>query len=342
MALTAGGVAAQFTSPNGYLTTEGSSNHDYILFKYDEMRWQQLDDSSIGQAPQLVQRISWRRDGTSANDPAWAARTMDIEVVLSDSVPAAGVSTTQDANYAGNTATVFTMKPVNLPDWTAQPASTPAAFDLVLQLDQPWPYTGLQSFLWEVRTQNNTSAADYGNDFQSMPGSNASGNNGSAVGTGCVATGNSTAMALAARAENQITQYRVGYTVTNAPANQPAFVNIDFSNSNLSVPGLCANIIALPTFLLTAGTTDLNGELTYGLENIPGSINLAGATIFSQALVFDPGQTYGITLSNGRSNTFPTQPSSPTMTSRVYGYRLASGSFRAPSAWTGGIVTRFD
>ena len=58
--------------------------------------------------------------------------------------------------------------------------------------------------------------------------------------------------------------------------------------------------------------------------------------------MFDPGQTYGITLSNGRSNTFPTQPSSPTMTSRVYGYRLASGSFRAPSAWTGGIVTRFD
>jgi hypothetical protein len=27
---------------------------------------------------------------------------------------------------------------------------------------------------------------------------------------------------------------------------------------------------------------------------------------------------------------------------RLYGYQLASGAMRAPSAWTGGIVTRFD
>ncbi|MBK8974452.1 MAG: hypothetical protein IPM29_00855 [Planctomycetes bacterium] len=333
--------AQPFTSPAGYLTLEGSSNHDYILFKYDEMRWQQLDDTSVGIAPTLVQRVSWRRDGTSAPDPTWVARTMDVEVVLSNSVPAAGVSVDFAGNYSGAPTTAFVMKPVNLPDWTQPPATTPAPFDLILQLDVPWVYTGQESFLWEVRTRNNTSGSDYGNDFQSVSGSKQSPNAGAAIGAGCIATGQSAAMALAGRLENQLTRFRLGYDLTNGPASTPAFVNIDAVNSNLSVPGLCATIVAVPTLTVPLGMTDATGAASVGL-NVPQIPGLVGATIYAQGLAIDAGLGYGLALSNGRSNTFPTAPATPVGVTRVYGYRLPAGTMRAPSSWTGGIVTRFD
>ncbi len=340
----AGTATSQFTSPAGYLTTEGSSNHDYILFKYDLMRWQQLDDTSVGQAPMQASRISWRRDGTNTGDATWFARTMDIEVILSESVPAAGVSVNQDANYLnpGAPTTVFTMKPVNLPDWTAQPGTTPAPFDLVLPLDTPWVYTAQNSYLWEVRTRNNTSASDYGNDFQSISGSRPSINSGTNVGTGCVTTGNTAAMTLSARAENQISRFRIDYELSNAPMSTGTFLNLDFVNSNLTIPGLCTTVVAVPTLNLFAGTTDVAGDLQFGLENIPPLPGLAGATVFSQALAIDPNLGLGVALSNGEQNTFPSFTGTPVQTTRVYGYQLTNGSMRAPSAWTGGIVTRFD
>ena len=65
--LLASGIAAQsaITSPAGLLTTEGSSSHDYILWRYDEMTYQQLDETSVGQGPLAFQRIAWRRDGVA-------------------------------------------------------------------------------------------------------------------------------------------------------------------------------------------------------------------------------------------------------------------------------------
>src|SRR5690606_38033876 len=142
-------LSAQFTSPAGYLTTEGSSNHDYILFKYTDLRWQQLDATNLGQ-PAMIQRISWRRDGTSAFNAAWTARTLDIAVYLADSVLPAAISDNYDANYKSPPVNVFVSRPVNLPDWTQPPPSVPAPWDFQIQLDQPWVYTGLEPFLWEL------------------------------------------------------------------------------------------------------------------------------------------------------------------------------------------------
>jgi hypothetical protein len=336
-------LAQGFTSPAGYVTVEGSSNHDYILFKYDDMRWQQLDQTSVGQGLQVVQRVSWRRDGTSGVDPTWAARTMDIQVVLSNAVMPGAVSEDFDANYSGAPTVVFTMKSVNLPDWTQPPASVPAPFDLNLQLDTPWAYTALEPFLWEVRTKNNTSGSDYGNDFQSMSGGTGSSNLGTAIGTGCVATGRTAAMSLGATIKNQFTRFRLAYTLTNGPSSALAVANVDIVNSNLSPPGLCGTLVALPTLAVPLGTTDPAGAASTSIENIPFAANLIGKTIYSQGLAIDLGQPgIPVALSNGRSNVFPTTPATPATVTRVYGYRLTSGSMRAPSVWTGGIIALFD
>jgi len=135
--LISGALAAQgFTSPAGYTTTEGSSNHDYILFKYNDLRWQQLDATSVGQVPFLIQRISWRRDGVTGADPTWIARTIDVGAVLSNSVLPGAISEGYAANYSGTPTNVFISRPVNLPDWTANLGS-PAPFNLSLPLDLP-------------------------------------------------------------------------------------------------------------------------------------------------------------------------------------------------------------
>ncbi|MFO1054061.1 MAG: hypothetical protein U1F36_17735 [Planctomycetota bacterium] len=342
--LTTAALAQGFTSPAGYLTTEGSSNHDYILFKYNDLRWQQLDQTSVGQAPAVVQRISWRRDGTSAADPTWIARTMDVEIVLSDSVMPGAISENYDANYLGTPTVAFASRPVNFPDWTANPGVTPAPWNLNLTLDAPWVYTGVNPFLWEVRTQNNTSASDYGNDFQSVTGSTAASTSGTSIGTGCIPTGRSAAMALAGVAKNQFTRFRLAYTVTNAPPVSGVFLNLDFVNSNLTLPGLCTTLIAAPTISSAIGTSDANGAVPeFSLDNIPFNPALIGSTVFGQALALDFGQpVFPIVLSNGRSLTFPNTPTTPASVTRVYGYRLTATSMRAPSVWTGGIVTLLD
>ena len=122
------------------------------------------------------------------------------------------------------------------------------------------------------------------------------------------------------------------------------FMNIDFVNSNLPVPGLCANVIAVPTISFGVGMSDIAGTVPeLALENIPFNAALIGTTIYSQALAPDFGQpVLPFALSNGRSHTFPSTPATPATATRVYGYRLASGAMRAPSVWTGGIVALFD
>lgn len=339
-------IAAQaFTSPAGYVSTEGSSNHDYILFRYSDLRWQQLDATSVGQAPTAIQRISWRRDGTSPADPTWAARSIDMSVWLSNSVTPGAISENFDANYSGTPVQAFAARTVNLPDWTQPPAAPPAPFDFNLQLDAPWVYLGTEPFLWEVRTTTNTAAADYGNDFQTITGSTGSSNTGTAIGTGCIATGQTTAMSLTATAKNLFTRFRIGYGLLRAPATTPAILFIDGVNSNLPIPGLCTNLIALPTLQLPMGVTDAAGALSsFSIENIPFQQSTVGVTLYSQALAIDAGQTgLPIALSNGRSNTFPATPATPAQVTRVYEYRLTTGgTMRAPSVWTGGIIAQFD
>src|SRR5690606_21434314 len=328
-------LSAQFTSPAGYLTTEGSSNHDYILFKYTDLRWQQLDATNLGQ-PAMIQRISWRRDGTSAFNAAWTARTLDIAVYLADSVLPAAISDNSAVN-------VFVGRPVHLPVWTQPPPQVAAPWDFQIQLDQPWVYTGLAPFLWELQITNNTTGADYGNDFQSTSGSTGTSTSGTTIGTGCVATGQTAAMSLAGTVVNQFVRFRASYTVTRAPANAPALLFLDLAQTNVQLPGLCGTAYVMPTIQIPLGTANASGAVpVFQIDDIP-SQGAVGLVLYSQSAAIDMGQPgLPVTLSNARSHTFPAASGTPNPVTRVYGYRLPAGTMRAPSTWTGGIVTRFD
>ncbi|MEZ5966949.1 MAG: hypothetical protein R3F56_24130 [Planctomycetota bacterium] len=339
----ASAAAAQFTSPSGYLTTEGSSNHDYILFKYTDLTWQQLDETSVGQSPFTIQRISWRRDAVAGLDTTWFARTIDIGVYLADSVLPGAISENYSANYKAPPVNVFVSRAVSLPDWTNPAVSSPAPWDFVIPLDQPWVYLGVDPFLWELRVTNNASASDYGNDFQSVSGSTGLSTSGTVIGTGCVATGQSAAMSLAATFKNQYVRFRTAFNVTRAPVTSPAYLFIDSAQSNIMLPGLCGAVYALPTVQVPLGVSDASGTVPEFDLHLPFAASTVGLTLYSQAAAVDIGQAgLPLALSNGRSNTFPNATTTPAPVTRVYGYRLATGSMRAPSVWTGGIVTRFD
>lgn len=343
-ALLASALAAQaFSSPAGYVLVEGAGVHDYTLFKFSDLRWQQLDDTNVGRRATTVSRIAWRRDATSATNPAWIARTMDLQVVLADSVPAGAASEGFAANYLGAPTTAFLTRPVNLPDWTQPPTTTPAPFDLVLSLDAPWVYTGVHSFLWELQTSKNTALANYGNDFQAIAGVAGPSTPGTVIGSGCTPTGQTSPMSLTCKLTNQVIRFRAGYTVSGAPPRAPSVLSLDLVNSDLRIPGLCERLVAQPTVLIGLGLTDANGGRAFAIENIPFQEGLVGVNLFSQAVSFDPGQPgLKVALSNGRGNVFPATATNPTRVSRVYEYRDASGAMRTPSVWTGGIVTRLD
>jgi hypothetical protein len=210
-------------------------------------------------------------------------------------------------------------------------------------LDQPWVYTGLKPLLWELRITNNASAADYGNDFQTLTGSTSTLNSGTVVGTGCIATGQATAMALTTSVKNQFIRFRIGFGIARAVVSSPVLVMIAGSNSNLPVPGLCTSLIAMPILLVSIGTADATGAITeFAIANIPAA-GLVGGVFFAPALCPDFGQGgIPVALSNGRQSTFPAPAATPARVTRVYGYRLTATSMRAPSVWTGRIVTLLD
>ncbi|MCC6671607.1 MAG: hypothetical protein IT458_11130 [Planctomycetes bacterium] len=338
--------ATPFTSPAGLLTTDGSSNHDYILFKYNKLRWQQLDETSVGQTATVVTKIAWRRDAVLATNAAYAARSIDLTLILSDAVKPVAVSPEFDNNYAGTPTTVFTTKTVNLPDWTQKPAASPANFDFVVTLDTPWPYLGQKPFLWEVRADNNTAAGtNYGNDFHSVTGSTATSNSGVALGTGCVATGQTSAMLLSASLWNHVIRFRMSAGVSRAPATTPVVLFIDAANASLPIPGLCGTLYALPTVQLPLGISSSTGTVsTIQIDNIPYAQSAIGQKLYSQAVALDAGQAnLPVVVSNGRENTFPADPATFAPVTRIYQYQVSpTSALTTPTPWTGGIVTKFE
>jgi hypothetical protein len=341
--------AQEFTSPAGLLTTEGGSNHNYILFARPGMRWQQIDSTSVGTAYTDIKQISWRRDAGAANS-SYVARTIDLSVLMAHS-DVKNVSLNYDNNYLAPATTVFTTKTVNLPDWTAAGSGTgPEPWSIAAPFDTKWSYNGTDHLLWEVRYSSNsavpagTASANYGNDFQETTGVFSTSTSGSLLGTGCVATGRTSTMSLTGTFYNHGSKFRFTQAVSNAPSNAAVFDNLDLSDPNLPLPGLCQPVRAAPTIVsLPLGTSSATGSVSaVTFDNIPYSSGLVGVDLFFQALALDTGLPgIPVALSNGRRYTVPANPSLPAV-ARVYQYPLSSGTLTNSGPWTGGIVAKFD
>lgn len=341
-------LTAQITSPKGYLTTEGSTSHNYMLFAKAEMRWQAIDRSHVGGGTKVLREAAWRRDGTAAANANWIKRTLtawEMNIGLAD------YSKLEVANLDNNflpNSVVQVVKPrtLNVVDINAT-STSPAPWTTVVKFDVPFIYTGKDALVWEVKYSSNTAVQDYSFDFQYVGSSSGySSSSGTTVGTSCTSSGQTTAI-------NQYTtfynhgagnKFRLYRSLYYFAANAPLFMMIDGADANLTVPGLCTKLHALPTITIPLGAADASGRLTGGyIDNIPHVASIVGKDLFFQYFGIDTGQSsVPISLSFAKKITVPADPV-PTQVTRFYHYKNSpTGSTITSGPWYGGIITRFQ
>jgi hypothetical protein len=304
--------AQTVTSPKGLDTTEG--NVSFLHFT-STRRFQSVDNTHAG-STLLVKQLGWRRDGGASGGGANApARTFDLEVKMGH-VSMTKLSREFDKN-TGGAGVVFTKKNVNFPDWTGN-AGSPAPFDFQVPLDSNFLYGGNQALLIDFSFDNLVSTVTTGvsvdRDYIGSTNSTST-----LLGTGC------SGYAHVARLENNgpaLPNYgmRMRVNGTGAPPGANVLLNIDFSDANLPIPGLCANVRALPTISIDLGPSDAGGALLECSISFPYNAAIQGATFVTQFLSLDASQPgLPVRVSNGRQNTMPTN-SNATGHEALYGW----------------------
>ncbi|MCB9868641.1 MAG: hypothetical protein H6836_06425 [Planctomycetes bacterium] len=335
-------ATAQVTSPNGFLSTEGGTNHGYILGNRLGLTWQQID-ASLRNVVFPAQSIAWRRDAVTAANTEFGARTMEVEIFLANS-DLTKITTNHSANYVGTPTNVVTKKTVNAPDWTNPPTTTPAPFNFVVPFDTNYVHGGVWDFLWEVRVTKNSYAGsaftNYPYDFHYVVPSGSfsaapTASNNTKLGTGC--TIGSAAFTHDTILYNHAIKFRLQQSVTAAPANAPIAAYIGLQDLNVPVPGWCERVRTDTTFLLPLGTSDATGSATSTIDNIKYDATLIGFPLYSQTFAPYSGS---VALSNGVKFAAGTDPNYPKV-GRVYSYIVGTGTTTS-GPWTGGIVTRFQ
>jgi hypothetical protein len=318
----AAGAQSPVTSPRGFDTTEGNAsfNHFTPVGSTVGRRFQQIDNTQGG-TPFLIQGIGWRRDGgASGGGSNVPPRTLDLEVTMG-SVNMGVLTRVFDDNYTpGTRQTVFTKKSVNMPDWSGN-AGTPAPFDFTVMLDTPFVYLPPGALVVDFTHENlvyNPPGPTGGSSVdRAYVGATTA--TGAVLGSGCIASTGSGAFSQLMRLENNGPSMpdfgmRMRVSATNAPFSTPVALNIDLSDQNLTIPGLCTTLHAGPVASLMLGVADGAGaipETSISFRYFPQFI---GAQLVTQLAALDPIQP-GIpaVLSNGRIAAFPNDPASASL-----------------------------
>jgi hypothetical protein len=247
-------------------------------------------------------------------------------------------------NYLGAPTVAYTRKPTNLPDWTMRVGSGAVEpWSLRLPLDVAWSYDGVRDLVWEVVWDGSTATGSYTTDRASGSGSVFSSSTGTVIGTGCTATGRTSAFSLTTIGYTHLTNglMRLRVSASNAPSTAPLTLMADAVNSNLTVPGLCATVIALPVLQVALGTSSATGALAALDLHLPWLPALQTTPVYLQAITVDPGQPgLPLALTQGRRQQWPAAPTTPgtaayTYSTDVTGATLGSGPFTAGSAICG-------
>ncbi len=324
-------VAAQgVTSPRGLNSVEGNT----VFYHWQgNRRFQQVDQSQAG-APMLIQSISWRRNGNIAQTPG--ASTLDLQIDMGRGNFGA-LSSLLDNNFiAGTRTTVFNKVAVNFPDWTAN-VPGPAPFDFKVILPVPHVYTGVDALVIDFSHTNSTGTGLLQTDRDFIgPTSPTSG---VLLGTGCVASGNTSAFSHTAGMLNADILptpnfgMRLQLGGSYAPLNAPVIALLDVTNQNLSGV-LCGTLYAGPLVTIPIGmglgTSNSTPTLSFGFPNNPGAV---GATLYTQLMALDAAQSpIPVALSNARQTTMP-------VATAVSPHRCSYGWTSLPSAF--GLGTHF-
>jgi hypothetical protein len=298
------------SSPQGYEGVEGNLSID-LIGKESLLRFQQVDAFTYGSKTNR-NRVGFRRDGLLPTNPLYGARTVDMEFAFGEG-NLGTMSTTFTNNYSGSThQVVFNRKLVNFPDWSAAPALPPQPESqwLILFTDVVgWGYNGRTAtgtdFVWEVRVWSN----DKGGQPYPMDGDTVIPtvitNSGAAVGTGCIATGQTSSVSHSSSMSNYGTSFDLSLSVARFEAFQSSFSLLGASQVTTNI-GFCAPLQLIPVLTVNMGTTNATGGSSIAFNGLTHNPALIGQNIVSQSVAFD--SVLGLTLSQGRVLTVPGNP----------------------------------
>ncbi len=301
------------------------------------VRYQQGHGDMRG-SPRTIGNLSFRRDGT------WASSIgpvrVEIEVFMAhcnfDSM-----TSTYDENYTSPLQRVVKRRKILLPHLGGPPNSPPARFAVTIPLDQPFAYDGVSDLVWEVLVHSSTLSGGYVLDsFESRHQTNV----GSSLGGGCVVAGRSSALEHDVVFRSDGGYYRIVHRTKSAPASTAGHLNIDFSDSNLRLPGLCGVLHAAPAISIPLGVSTSRGTTKPGVIMFKNITSLVGARIYTQALFLDPSQQgLPVAMSNGVVSVVPGLTSRSERRVATYHSIQNAGTERAEKAvWGDGLIVRFN
>jgi hypothetical protein len=322
-------LAAQTTtSPRGLDAKEGNA----IFYHWATVTGRRLQgiDDGWRTRPRLVPGIAFRRDGAGGS----TARTLTLRVTMAECNMAL-VSSDLSRNLHSNVYVNSTLTSFQWPNWSAAAVPPPAKFDAVIKFPRPWVYTGAGALLWDVEYSNASSAtlSATDRDYTSPAGSPA----GTVLGSGCAGLAHDMRLENSGPGAPKFGM-RIRFDATSGPANRPAFLMLAATDSNLTVPGVCTTVRALPIIpLISLGNTTPTGSLPFANLGFPYIAGLQGMPFVTQMLILDPSQPgFPAKLSNGRRATMPSNASTTTHDA-VYAYHTLGSSVTA-MAFGGSIV----
>lgn len=307
-------LAAQtsFTSPKGLDNKEGNT----LFFHWAGARVMQVVDNT-NLTPRPIFQLSFRQDNSASTKGSKG--TMDLVLTMSQT-PFQLIDENFAANFRSNTAVVFKGK-ANIPNWTKAPTKAPAPFTFAIKFTKPWVYKGKTALVWHVDYKNATAGTHtMDRDYTIIHPASTTGTQ---LGKGC---GNYTGYLRLLNTGNYdpVTGMHVEVGATLGPKKALTWLFIDGKDSNLTVPGLCTKLHALPTLVIPVGSTDATGTLTHKYLTFPYVSAIQNASLVTQLFSIDTSQKgLPFALTGGRKATMPAS-------SGTYGhaasYAWASGS----------------
>ena len=330
-----------YIAPFGYQTGEGNSGNT-IPWWSGSATYQQVHDAAdlaaVFPVPvAIIKGLSFRKDASSS--VGLTARTMDAQITLgATSVTASTMSGTFANNLGANPTLVLPYTNLSFP--ALLNVSTPNPQAWFYPFATPFPYLmTLGNLCWELRIKNSSSNVAGYNDAIS---STAVPLFGSFLGTGCLATGQTSSSRIGARSLDFATGTLL-HALEYARASSPAALCLGASAQVITVPGLCASFQTLPLLTLN-GTTDAvgtwNSSVTFG-----SLLPYPAAKLFVQFAFLDTGLTHGFGVSPCSPITLPAPGAGSA--SRVWATTSGSGQGNE-TATTGTLgagyclVTGFD
>ena len=345
IALLTSASAAQnyFSAPPGYLTVEGNGSTPNFTPFYDKSsRAQWLYGGLRNNVYPAINRFEQRRDGVAASG-TYPARTIDLAVVMAD-CDLNSVSTTFATNYANTPTTVYTKKPTNFPDHSANVGS-PAPWSISVPYDSNYLYLGLKDLLLEVQVDNLAGNVAYSVDCVSLGSSTNPGQGSfSYVNTGGYCTTPNGQFWIYGR--NPQTDVAQNCTFTTyavrGPSNAPAVLAMGFSDPNFS---LFCTALRTSVDVTVPYTTDAVGGLGSSTTPLSLTFPVGGAfSIYTQFGAVDTTQgNYPLALSDAvKSNIVQNIGGSAPAAAYIYNFSTTGSGGPSGTSYPSYIaVTRF-